>query len=488
MAEHDYVIANQNGANTRSDLNNALAAIVSNNSKATEPTTTYAYMWWADTGNDLLKQRNGADSAWISILTLSTGTPSVATGASELGDLSDANTTATSNLGLGTGAVDSITTGDYNVGVGDSALTACTEGIRNTANGAYALFSNTTGSYNTASGMHALYSNTTGYSNTANGMQALYSNTTGNYNTAVGLQSLYSNTSGDYNVAIGKEVLRNNTTGANNTGTGYRALYSNTTGPQNTAVGYLSLTSNTSGGYCTAFGAEALKVSTSSHNTALGRWSLYSQTTGAQNCGTGNQTLQVLTTGIFNAAFGNAAGDTTTTGSYNTFLGAGATGSAAAANYNNVIGYNVVGAGAYNTTVGIAGNKSWLAQGATSWSGTSDSRLKDNIITSTAGLSFINELRPVTFEWKAKGDVPIDLDQYKENSTERVNGNDKVNHGFIAQEVKAAIDAHPEIASGHGMWTELSDGTQGVAQGNLVPMLVKAIQELSAKVEALENA
>ena len=75
MAEHDYIIANQNGANTRSDLNNALVAIVSNNSKATAPTTTYAFMWWADTANDILKQRNAADSAWISILTLSTGAP-----------------------------------------------------------------------------------------------------------------------------------------------------------------------------------------------------------------------------------------------------------------------------------------------------------------------------------------------------------------------------------------------------------------------------
>jgi len=73
MSTHDYVIANQTGANTRSDLNNAFSAIVSNNSSATEPTTTYAYQWWADTGNDLLKQRNAADSAWISILTLSTG-------------------------------------------------------------------------------------------------------------------------------------------------------------------------------------------------------------------------------------------------------------------------------------------------------------------------------------------------------------------------------------------------------------------------------
>ena len=73
MSTHDYVIANQTGANTRSDLNNAFSAIVSNNSSATAPTTTYAYMLWADTANDLLKQRNAANSAWISILTLSTG-------------------------------------------------------------------------------------------------------------------------------------------------------------------------------------------------------------------------------------------------------------------------------------------------------------------------------------------------------------------------------------------------------------------------------
>ena len=75
MAIHDYVIANQNGANTRSDLNNALGAIVSNNSSATTPTTTYAFQWWADTAADILKQRNAADSAWINILTLSTGAP-----------------------------------------------------------------------------------------------------------------------------------------------------------------------------------------------------------------------------------------------------------------------------------------------------------------------------------------------------------------------------------------------------------------------------
>ena len=70
MATHDYVIANGTGAAVRSDLNGALAAIVSNNSSASEPSPTYAYMWWADTTTGLLKQRNSANAAWITIGTL----------------------------------------------------------------------------------------------------------------------------------------------------------------------------------------------------------------------------------------------------------------------------------------------------------------------------------------------------------------------------------------------------------------------------------
>jgi hypothetical protein len=67
MATHDYVIANASGAAVRADLNNALAAIVSNNSNATAPATTYAYMWWADTTNGQLKLRNAANDGWITI-------------------------------------------------------------------------------------------------------------------------------------------------------------------------------------------------------------------------------------------------------------------------------------------------------------------------------------------------------------------------------------------------------------------------------------
>ena len=70
MATHDYIIANQSGAAFRTDLNNALAAIVSNNSNGSSPSTTYAYQWWADTSAGILKLRNSANNAWIDMLNL----------------------------------------------------------------------------------------------------------------------------------------------------------------------------------------------------------------------------------------------------------------------------------------------------------------------------------------------------------------------------------------------------------------------------------
>ena len=70
MAQHDYSIANQSGLAFRQDLNNALAAIVSQNSGASEPSTLYAYQLWADTTAGLLKQRNAANTAWVTIGTL----------------------------------------------------------------------------------------------------------------------------------------------------------------------------------------------------------------------------------------------------------------------------------------------------------------------------------------------------------------------------------------------------------------------------------
>tara|TARA_R110002126_G_scaffold131420_5_gene275236 strand:+ start:465 stop:1586 length:1122 start_codon:yes stop_codon:yes gene_type:complete len=69
MATHDYIISNQTFPSTRSDLNNVLSAIVSNNSNSTAPSTTYAYMWWYDISTTTLKFRNADDDAWVSFAT-----------------------------------------------------------------------------------------------------------------------------------------------------------------------------------------------------------------------------------------------------------------------------------------------------------------------------------------------------------------------------------------------------------------------------------
>ena len=70
MATHDYDLANQSGASFRSDLNNALQAILTNNSSASAPSTTAAYMFWADTSTGLLKIRNSSNNGWVELLQL----------------------------------------------------------------------------------------------------------------------------------------------------------------------------------------------------------------------------------------------------------------------------------------------------------------------------------------------------------------------------------------------------------------------------------
>lgn len=65
MAQHDYVISNAPGVTIRGDVNDALAAIVTRNSGASEPSTTYAGMIWLDTTANLVKRRNAANNGWI---------------------------------------------------------------------------------------------------------------------------------------------------------------------------------------------------------------------------------------------------------------------------------------------------------------------------------------------------------------------------------------------------------------------------------------
>lgn len=96
MAQHDYDIENQSGADFRADLNNALSAIASTNSGDTEPTTTFANQLWIDTANNVLKIRNENNNAWI--------TTGISLTADNTFDIDGGDINGITALGIGTDA------------------------------------------------------------------------------------------------------------------------------------------------------------------------------------------------------------------------------------------------------------------------------------------------------------------------------------------------------------------------------------------------
>ncbi len=126
MATHDYVIANASGSAVRQDLNNALQAIVSNNSSSTAPGTTYAHMLWLDTTNDILKIRNAANDAWIDWITQA-GTPLIPDGTVGAPGLAFASETdsglyriAANTLGVATSGTERIEIADGGIVINES--------------------------------------------------------------------------------------------------------------------------------------------------------------------------------------------------------------------------------------------------------------------------------------------------------------------------------------------------------------------------------
>jgi hypothetical protein len=368
----------------------------------------------------------------------------------------------------GYGAAGGSATGEYNAAFGRSALFVYTSGERNAVVGVAALAANTSGSYNSAVGMYSLYANTTASYNTAVGYAALTANTTASYITGIGYQALKANTTGTANCAVAADALLANTTGTNNTAVGNNALTANTTASNNTAVGKDALVANTTG----------------DSNVAVGTGALTTVDGGAGNNALGKEAGSAVTNGSNNLCLGSQAGDNITTGGANLMIGNYTQISSPTTNFATAIGYQVVGAAEY-TTIGHAADDIRAQHGVATWATVSDERYKKDIVDSTTGLSFINALRPRTFKYRTLGELPETFRAYEANST-KVFKNSETNHGFIAQEIKAAIDADASIKDGFRLWDDREDGSQEVAEAALIPVLVKAIQELSAKNDALE--
>ena len=193
------------------------------------------------------------------------------------------NTTASNNVAIGAGSMESNTTGYDNVAIGRHSMRKNITTYHNTAVGTYSLQENLGGYSNTAVGWSALNQTTTGYLNTATGAQALIYNITGFENVASGFQSMYFNTAGNRNTSIGTYAMFKNETGDNNVALGALALSANITGWGNTAVGYRAAISSVNGQSNVAVGDSALYNNTVSNNTAIGYRAGMMNTTGTNN-------------------------------------------------------------------------------------------------------------------------------------------------------------------------------------------------------------
>jgi hypothetical protein len=307
-------------------------------------------------------------------------------GASEINDLSDGKTDATSVfLGSGAGANDAGS--NNNTAVGIQSLNANTDRGGLVAVGYQALYNNGTGAtsfehgrYNTAVGWQTLYDNNIGYYNTAIGFWGLANNTTGHSNTALGFEALFMNSSGDYNTAIGRTSMLFSQTGEKNTAIGSGSLTTNTSGNENAVVGYLGLNRNTTGSYSVAVGSGSLYSNTdrselvavgyqalynngtdateefhSLYNTAIGFQSLFSNTTGYGNTAVGHQSMLNNTTGTHNTSIGFYTLVANTTGVANIAVGNNNLMNNTTGTRNTAIGYRCLElntVGEHNTGVG----------------------------------------------------------------------------------------------------------------------------------------
>jgi trimeric autotransporter adhesin len=340
----------------------------------------------------------------------------------------------------------------------------------NTAVGASALAGNSSGAQSTALGYQALQTLTNGTYNTAVGYQALNTTSTNNHNTAVGKTALAACV-GDQNTAVGSNSLRVSTSGASNVGVGYGSLTSNTTGSYNIGIGDSALQANTTASNSTAVGYQALYSNTATQNTAIGSQALYSNTA-VNNVAIGYQAGYGNTSGAGNIFIGQGAGYSTyqaTTGSFNILIGATAQNSATGNGNEIVIGTNnPTGKGSSTGYINSNGGGIYQGNNSSSWSTTSDFRLKKNIVDNTEGLDKISQIRVRNFEYR----LPEEVTELDPTCAVQRTG---VQLGVIAQELREVC---PDCVK------EESTGVLSVDPDNLTWHMLNAIKDLKTIVDA----
>jgi hypothetical protein len=244
---------------------------------------------------------------------------------------------------------------------------------------------------------------------------------------------------------------------------------------------------------------DALGAQASTQNVCVGVDTMTTAHTGAASANTciGYQAGTGIQSSDDNVFVGFQAGAALTTGNKNVCIGYETNVTTVNADYQIAIGTNI-SAASNDCVIGRSGTGNYITvnfDADADWDYSSDLRMKRNIQNNILGLSFINDLSTKTFQWKPPEEYPEEWENwtYKKDADGNNVGekiypemNDNVMHGMIAQEVKTALDtAGVDTFAG---WSENEKGVQSLGKVAFVIPLIKAVQELTAKVTALENA
>jgi len=339
----------------------------------------------------------------------------------------------TDNLVIGDSAGNSLTTGNSNILLGKNSGNALTNGTATVMIGENAGLGHTTNSASVYIGFDA-----------GKAMNASNAVCIG-YRAIRNLQGAYSN-----HTVVGGQSCANTLFYNSHTAFGYRTLFTQSTGQRNTAIGYESLYTGSSFTDNTGLGYESGRDVTGNQNTVLGAY--------AANSGTNDLT----------------------SGSNNILIGYNASASAATVDNEITLG---------NSSI------STLRCAVTSITSLSDERDKSNIKDLTYGLDFIDSLQPREFIWDNRAETKLQqvkdengddvLDENNDNVFEEVefysDNKGKKDFGFIAQEVQSIDDDTLRLVY------DKNPEKLEISYGKLVPILVKAIQELKAEIETLKS-
>ncbi len=388
------------------------------------------------------------------------------------------------NIYVGTDCAKGQGSGNYNIAIGYQALHYAWGGTRNGAN-------------NIGIGKFCFqYMLSSGYENICMGTETGVAMTTGNHNLSIGLKAGREITGGYANVFLGKWAGQKNTAGYNNIAIGESAYG---TGSNNKS-GYNNIVIGKSAGN---------SASTAHNNILMGSESSDQLTTGHNNISLGNRTGKSITTGENNIYIGEEAGygaGTSNTSNNNVGIGKEAGAYISSGSTNTLVGFKAgrnVSTGSNNLLLGkIAGQSESPSGTVTTGSNiiclgndyitdfycndtsisSSDKRDKTDVTDFTHGLKWIEQLKPVTYRWDKRT-------WYDDKTPDGSKKNARQHIGFLAQDV-LAIEQADGFASKKDDMLVVNLNEDGTAYGlkyeRLVPVLVNAVKELSAKVKALE--